>query len=134
MITNQECNEIADFVVENSDGLYTVNDHAHIASYAYLHAVYGTLMVVRYLGEIIGVCRWNWTGSHDAKVLDLIIRPDFRNKQVSRDMLLKAKMALPGLERISFQRKKYAMRQSGFPVSRWLKEKCYEREIVTNNY
>lgn len=125
MISQKECNEIADFVIKYSDGLYTKDDHEHISSYAYVHAVYNTLIVARNKGKIVAVCRWNWITNNEAKILDLIIRPDYRNKQVARDMLLKAKMALPLLERISFKRKKYAMRQSGFPITRWLKEKSY---------
>ena len=125
MINQKECNEIADFVIKYSDGLYTKDDHEHIASYAYVHAVYNTLIVARSKSKIVAVCRFNWISKDEAKVLDLIIHPDFRNKQVARDMLLKAKMAMPWLERISFQRKKYAMRQSGFPITRWLKEKSY---------
>lgn len=125
IISKEECNDIADFVIKNSDGLYTNDDHKHIATYAYVHAIYGTLLVVKVKKAIVAVCRWNWISNNEAKVLDLIIRPDYRNKQVARDMLLKAKMAMPGLERISFQRKKYAMRNSGFPISRWLKEKQY---------
>lgn len=132
-ISQDECNEIADFVVKNSEGLYTLSDHAHIATYAYVHSIYGTLLVVRSKGNIIAVCRWNWISKDEAKILDLIIRPDFRNKRVAKDMLMKAKMAMPQLKHISFQRKKYAMRMSGFPVSRWLKEKSHEWEIVTNS-
>lgn len=134
MLTNRECNEIADFVIENSDGLYGMDAHEHIASYAYVHSIYGTLMVARLKGKIVSVCRWNWVGEGHAKVLDLIIRPDFRHKQVAKDMILKAKMAMPQLKRISFQRKKYAMRASGITVSRWLKEKHYGRLEVTNNH
>lgn len=132
MITQNECNKIADFVIENSDGLYGLDAHEHIASYAYVHSIYGTLMVVRLKGEIVAVCRWNWVGTGHAKVLDLIIRPDYRHKQVARDMLLKAKLALPGLRLISFQRKKYAMRASGIKVSRWLKEKQNGRLKIPN--
>jgi len=133
-LTQDECNEVADFVVENSDGLYGSDAHAHIAQYAYVHSIYGTLMVVRKSGAIVAVCRWNWLSSGEAKIIDLIIREDFRNKQVARDMLLKAKMAMPRLEHISFQRKKYAMRVSGFPISRWLKENYYGRLEVTNSH
>ena len=125
-------NEIADFVVANSDGLYNESDKAHIATYAGLHIKFGTLIVVRDKGDIIGVCRWNWVSPFHAKILDLIIRPDFRHKQISRNMLLKAKKAWPSLEHISFQRKKYAMRASSIEFSRWLKEK-YEREIIANH-
>lgn len=132
MITQNECNEIADFILENSDGLYGMDAHVQISSYAYVHSIYGTLMIVRLRGEIVAVCRWNWLTNSHAKILDLIIRPDYRNKQVAKDMILKAKMAMPQLKQISFQRKKYAMRASGIEVSRWLKEKSYGRLEIPN--
>ena len=131
MITDRECNEIADFVVENCNGLYSVNDHAHIAAYAYLHSVYGTLMVVKNEGDIISICRWNMITPTHAKILDFIVRPDFRHKFLAKNMFIKAKMAMPQLETVSFHRKKYAMRSSSYLLDRWIKEKSHGRKLCT---
>lgn len=125
MITDKELNEIADFVVHNCDGLYDFSDRPYIAQYASVHANYGTIMVVKDEGEIVAVCRWNMVTPSHARVLDLIVRPDFRNKNLVKSILLQAKMAMPRLETISFHRKKYAMRTSEHLVNRWLKENIW---------
>lgn len=101
--------EIAQFVIKNSDGIYKESERVHIATYADIHMKYGTLMVVRDKGEIVAVCRWNMPEVGHATILDLVVRPDFRHKHLIKTMLLRAKMAMPELETISFQRDKKDM-------------------------
>lgn len=102
--------EIADFVVEHSDGLYSKYERVHIEKYVYLHMQFGTLMVVKdhATKQITGVARWNWKSPTEAKVLDCIIHKDYRRKDIMKNMLLQAKKAMPNLESISFNKKKEA--------------------------
>lgn len=133
-MNQNECNEIADFVVDNCDGLYSPSDHIQIALYAKIHQDFGTLMVVRDKGDIVAVCRWNMLTPTHAKILDFIVRPDFRHKFLAKNMFIKAKRAMPQLETISFQRKKYAMRYRNYLLERWIKEKSHGRKLQTTNY
>ena len=98
--------ELAEFVIKYSDGLYSAYERVHIEKYIHLHIQFGTLIVVREKRQIVGVARWNWKSPSHAKVLDCIIHPDFRRKQIMKNMILRAKQAWPSLETISFNRKK----------------------------
>ena len=97
--------EVADFVIKHSNGLYEEFERDSIEDYIEAHIVYGTMMIVREKGEIISVVRWNWTNWNTLRVLDLIIHSKYGNKAVLRDMLIKAKLAMPRLKVITFYRK-----------------------------
>lgn len=117
--------EIADFMVAHSDGLYADSEATHLVRYIELHIVYGTLMVVRDKGDIVAVCRWNMKSPFEAEILDLVVREDFRHKNISRQMFKKAKEAMPLLQNISFRRKKYHNRERTYSLSDWIKEKSW---------
>lgn len=119
--------EIADFVCQYSDGLYSYGDHPYIERYALLHIKFGTLMVIKDNNEIIAICRWNMVTPKAAKILDFIVHPDYKHKNLAKKMLLRAKRLMPNLERISFTRKKkYPNRaEIAYPLSRWIKEKSW---------
>ena len=120
--------EVADFVCQFSDGLYSYGDHAQIEKFVMLHMMYGTLMIVRDNGEIIAVCRWNMPTPTHARILDLIVHPNFRHKFLARKMFIRAKRAMPQLETFEFHRKKYNFRTSHHLISNWTKEKSHGRK------
>lgn len=90
-------------------------------------------MVMKDRGEIIAVARWNMLSPTEAKVLDFIVHPNYRHRNFSKIMFKKAQEAMPLLEDISFQRKKYGMRTSHHKLSKWIKEKNHEWKILANS-
>lgn len=121
--TLDEAYEIANFVLDNSD-LYKPEDRDYMARYIFSHMKFGTMMCVRDKdSSIVAACRWNWVDYHTAKILDLVVRKDFRNKNVLKKMLIRAKRAYPQGEFIIFSRKKYRHREVGYMISDWLKKR-----------
>lgn len=114
--------EIADFVIRYSDGLYNESERSAVEGYVKIHINYSTIMLIRDMdGKIVAVCRWNWLEWDRARVLDLIIRPDFRNGKVLRDMLLRAKLQFPQLKTLTFFRKNGgSLRSSTYLVNKFL--------------
>lgn len=102
-----EVSEIADFIIKYGKGLYEEYERSLIESYIDEHIGFGTLLVIRDKQKrIVSAVRWNWATRDTAKILDLVIRPDYRNKALLRDMLIRCKLAMPQLKYISFHRKR----------------------------
>ena len=99
--------EVADFVIRYGEGLYTAMHRPMIQEFIEKHMGYGTLFVVKKNSEIVAVTRWNWVDRHTANILDMVIRPDYRKKNVMKSMLVEASLAYPYLKRLKFHRKKH---------------------------
>lgn len=107
-LTNQnEISEIAEFVLTHARNLYVPTQRHLIEKFIEEHMKYGTLIVVRAKDGIVAVCRWNWFNPQTIKVLDLIIRPDHRNREVMKSVLVQGLMANPWAKYMSFHRKKH---------------------------
>lgn len=102
LLQDKELKKIVDFVMKYS----TYTDRETIAEYIQQHWQYKTAFVVYDANnEIAAVCRWNVSPSGTvATVLDLIIREDWRNKNLMRQLLTKALWTFPKLKYISFER------------------------------
>lgn len=99
--------EAADFVLLYGGGLYTAAQRPIIEEFIERHMGYGTLMIVRIKGEIVGMARYNFPEWDTVTILDLIIRPDHRNRTVMKSMLIQGLMTFPQVKRMSFKRKKH---------------------------
>lgn len=100
-------NEVADFVLTYGKNLYSPMQRPDIERFIEEHMDYGTLLITRDRGRIIGVCRWNFENPRLANILDLIIHPEYRNRRVMKSMLIQGNLAFPCLRSIKFYRKKH---------------------------
>lgn len=116
-IDKTEIKKVADFVLKYGPNLYQESHRTIIESFLETHMGYGTLLVVRAKGEIVGACRWNWLNQDTVKVLDLIIHPAHRNKRTMKSMLVHALKAYPWVKYMKFCRKKYSYRESTYMVN-----------------
>jgi N-acetylglutamate synthase-like GNAT family acetyltransferase len=82
-----DLDKICNFILKYSP--YT--DKEKIKEFIQLHLKYKTCLIVyNEKNEIIAVARWNILPSgKTAHILDLIIRPDYRNKGFIKKMLIK---------------------------------------------
>ena len=124
--------QIADFVLQYGEGIYQPKDYPYIRQYIRVHLSYGTIMVMKDKDKIIAACRWNQPTATHANILDFVVHPDYRNMNLSKNMFIRAKEAMPMLETISFERgKKYPNRPKRvYELSRWVKEKSWEAAQV----
>lgn len=99
--------EVADFVLKYGNGLYHPMHREKIADMVSQHIGYGTIIVVRRNFDIVAVVRWNFLSNDTIKVLDLIIRPDYRRKNVMKSILIQGIQAHPNVKRMVFHRKKH---------------------------
>lgn len=113
---DKEVEEIVDFVIAQSEGLYHNLQRPQIESFIEMHIGFHTLMVVRSDGKIIGVCRWNWIDNHSVNILDLIIHKNFRRKSVMKSMLVNGLIEYPWIKTMKFSRKKYNHRETSIMV------------------
>ena len=69
------------------------------------HLEYKTAIVVYDDNEIIAVCRWNISPSgRNANILDLIIRPDWRKKNLIKRILLKGLRMYPNVKWLVYEK------------------------------
>ncbi|MFA5133096.1 MAG: hypothetical protein WC444_07255 [Candidatus Paceibacterota bacterium] len=117
--------KIADFVMS-----YTMyRDREKIEEYIRLHACYKTLMLFYDSKDnIISFCRWNIESKDTANVLDLVIRPQYRNVGLLKIMLEKGIKMYPNTKYITFDRMlKYPQRKSRkYSVDRLLHKQLQE--------
>ena len=90
---------VADFLIKHGKGLYVESERSYIEEYIATHIGYGTLMLLWKEKELVAAVRWNWVSNEIAKILDLVIHPDYRDKALLRDMLIE-------LEKEDMQNKK----------------------------
>lgn len=69
------------------------------------HIEFQTIVCVWSGSDLIGVCNFNLT-NNVANVLDCVVRPDFRFKNVLRQMVLIALHRWPSIEVLEFSREK----------------------------
>ena len=82
-----EVDEIIEFVIKHGDGLYSNFSKEKLRNVTRLHLNYGTCMVIRDDNDsICAVARWNEFGNI-AKVLDVVIRDDYRKPKMLKMML-----------------------------------------------
>lgn len=115
-----EALDIATFVVKYAS-YFDNYELPQIMQYLKVHARFGTLIVVRDRSTIVAVVRWNWLDYETVNVLDLIIHPEWRSSKMIRHILLKAKLAHPQMKYMLYKREKYANREKGYEIARFLK-------------
>lgn len=68
---------------------------------------------------LIGLARWNWEGDK-VIVLDCVVHPLFRGKDLLKRMLKEAKAKNPRMKKIAFQREKYNARTRVYDIDKFL--------------
>ena len=67
------------------------------------HIKYKTLLVEEIDNEIIGICRFNIEGD-TCICLDVVIRPDYRNKRLLKLFIIKGLRRFPYVNKLRFER------------------------------
>jgi len=110
--TTINLDEIAEFVVNNGDGLYSRLDWEVIKEYAQQHIDYKTILIIRDEKGIVAVCRWNMISNDTAHIIDLVIRKGHPHKGLMRRMTIKGLKMYPNGKYLIFGRfKKYPNRE-----------------------
>lgn len=121
---------IADFIIKYSPKdkkgktPYAEKEREKIKEYTVKHIFYKTCIIVRDEDGIAAVCRFNISPSGKiAHILDLIIKPKYRNKNFIKRLLIKGLRIWPQVEFLQWEREmKYPDREQRFyPVARMLK-------------
>lgn len=93
-------NDIVEFVLKNTHYLVSNEELERVIR---LHILYGTCCILHDKEKVIGVVRWNVEGNK-AKILDLIIDKDYRNKGIMAQMLKKGLSLFPNLKELGWER------------------------------
>jgi len=103
-ITRTEIDEIVEFIVEYYG--YKSTDWKYLQGLIAQHAAYNTLLVIRSDDDrIAALCRWNILPTNqDMMILDIVLRPDWREKGLMKRMLLKGLSMYPEVKYLIFER------------------------------
>ena len=120
--------EILEKLVEFVKTYLPYTDKDLIKKYLEEHNVYHTLYyAIDEQGEIVGVCRWNISeDSKTAHILDLAIRPDFRNQGVGKDFLKRGLSLWKNVTHLVFERgSRGDKRERRIPIEAILKRNIF---------
>ena len=128
--------EILNFVLKYSH--YSKNLRAEIRKTIELHLSYRTCMIIRDSQErIVAIVRWNFLSPITVLVLDIVIHPDYKRKNMLRRMLLLGIQRNPQVKWLCFTRgTKYPERKlryysvEEFLGTRKHKGKPVEKELI----
>ena len=95
------------------------NPRQTIKKFILKHIEYNTIVVLWDKGDVIGCCNFDVDGEV-AHVRDCVVHPNYRNKNVLKQLTMRALTAWPFLKRITF--------------SRDMKNNKTQREIVINKF
>ena len=84
-------------------GYYDTFDRETIEAAIQKHINYGTIEVVERYGEIIAIGRFN-IYEKTVTILDVVIKPEYRNQRVMQLMLMRGWKRFPFVTRIRFER------------------------------
>lgn len=108
---------IVDFVVKNSPH----KDKKLIKEVIKKHIEYKTCVILFDKdNKVVAVVRWNMVGLTVAHILDLIIREDYRNKNLIKRLLLKGIKMFPTIRAITYEREQKDDRIRTFTIERFL--------------
>ena len=113
---------IADFVIKYGDR--KEEEKEKIKEVITQHINFKTCIVVHDLNGVAGICRWNVSDSGTvAHILDLIIKPEYRNKRYINRLLIKGLKLYPDVKFLEWEREiKYPNREPQcFSVDKILK-------------
>jgi hypothetical protein len=125
-----DINAIADFVIKYSPknkkgkAQYIEEDRDKIKGQVIKHIQYKTCVILRDMDGIAAVCRYNISPSGAvAHILDLIIKPEYRNKIFFKRLLIKGLRIWPQVRFLEWERlSKYPNRERKFySVAKMLK-------------
>lgn len=117
---------IADFVIKY--GGRKKEEREKIKEVIKQHINYKTCIVVHDLDGVVAVCRWNISNSGKvAHILDLIIKPEHRNKHYINRLLIKGLKIWPSVKFLEWEREiKYPNRERKyFSVEKILKRRNF---------
>jgi len=125
-----DINAIADFVIKYSPQhkagkkAYTEEDRERIVKFITRHIQYKTCVILMSLDGVAALCRFNISPSGKvATILDLIIKPEYRNKNFIKRLLIKGLRIWPEVKFLQWERRtKYSNREMRYySVARILK-------------
>lgn len=68
------------------------------------HMEFETIVIIWDSGEIVGMCRFN-LNNNEAYILDCVVRPDYRFKNILRKMTMVAISRWPSIKNLVFERR-----------------------------
>lgn len=74
-----EIQDIADFFLKYGEGLFKESQREDLERAVEGHIKYNTIKVIKDDEKIVAAVRWNWNEDNTVHILDLTIRPDYRN-------------------------------------------------------
>jgi len=101
---------IADFVIKYSPekkgkSQYIEENREKIIETIKQHILFKTCVVVNDLDGVVAICRWNISRSGTiAHILDLIIKPEYRNKRYINRLLIKGLRMYPKVKFLEWER------------------------------
>lgn len=112
---------IIDFIKKYGTHVLEHIDKKTLKKYLLLHLEYQTIVVVWDKGEIAGVCAFNIDGEQ-AKIVECIVNPQYRNKGLLKKMTLIALERYPYLKELVFNKiKNNDGRQHEIDLNKWIK-------------
>ena len=112
MITSILVSEIIDFAQEHGGEFYKNLDRKTLYEYAKKHIEFKTIIIVRDKEGIVAVCRWNMVEDDTAFIIDLIIKPEHRGRELIKQILAKGLTMFPSTKYLIWERKaKYPNRE-----------------------
>lgn len=93
---------LLDLIAENTT--YTNDGVKRLLSEIEFHNYYNTVIVLSDSKGVYAFCRWNVLNENTADILDCIVRPDYRNKNVLSCIINKGLAIWPSLNTLVFER------------------------------
>lgn len=115
-------NAFAEFIIVHGQGLYTPDAYKKLFYVTNKHKAYNTLTVLEDEQGIYAIARFNIEDTV-ARVMDVVIRPDKRNKRVLKELIKQSWAKFPSLTHIRFERGMRANSQMRLISLKKLKEK-----------
>lgn len=92
--------KLVDFILKN----FPYSDRSKLIEYLKQHRDFNTLDYASdNNGEVVALVRFN-VNNNIFEILDFVVRKDYRNKGVGRDMILRALMNFPDVKYLEFKR------------------------------
>lgn len=114
-------NELADFVIAESDGHFGEIHRDIIIDTCMAFDEVGQLIVARRDGNIIAAVYFDWLSKDTVDVKEIVVHKDYRGLKLLKSIILKGLLTYPQTKFIRFNRRKYADRASIYHFSQFFK-------------
>ena len=79
--------DIVNFIYDNGDGNYDKFTSDELLSIVNKHIEYKTFLELRDPKGLVAVARWNWVNENTVEILDCVVRPNYRSRQIIRYLI-----------------------------------------------